>query len=136
MEILCMAVMIVLSGACWEQDYNGLPVLATAYNWESGGINCDHDCGTMATGRKTGPELVGVVAACPAKWVRLDRTAVITLGGVDYFCWDTFGSEANRKPVYHRGEWMIRIDVTKKDPASFGIRVFNNWSMRWVTEGG
>ncbi len=127
MTMMCLAVMFVFSGTCWEQPYNTMPIVATAYNWEMGGVNCDLDCGVTAIGVETSPHLVGVLAACPERWVTLYHTTILHLPVGTFWCVDNFGSVANRRPVYHRGEWVLRVDVSHHNPTNFGVRYYPQW---------
>lgn len=135
MNIICTAVIFVFSQVCQNQPYDNLPIMATAYNWNHLGLNCNEDCTTLATGINTSDELLGKVAACPFVWVRLDRPAVITIDGRDYWCLDNFGHERNRKPVYMDGQWYIRVDLALHDPIEFGVRVYEDWGIRWEWVG-
>ncbi len=80
---------------------------------------------------QTNDQLLGMVAACPASWVRLDRTAVLTIEGNEYYCYDTFGDERNRRPVYINGEWYIRVDLAIHHPREYGVRIVGNWALSW-----
>lgn len=134
MGLICAAVLFVLSGVCHEQPYDDMPLMVTAYNPFDGGINCNDDCGMFATGIEVLPEHLGNVAACPTEWVRLDKTAVITIQDNDYLCIDNFGSVDNRYPVYRRGEWYLRVDLVLDNPNEWGVRIVDDWSMRWLVE--
>lgn len=131
MTLLCTVAMLLLSGVCQEQKYQELPLLITAYNPLDGGVNCNDDCATFGTGVTITSEHFNIAAACPTEWVRLDRTAVITIQGIDYLCLDNFGSVENRYPVYVGGEWYLRIDLVLREPELWGVQITNDWSMRW-----
>lgn len=116
-----------------------MPLYATAYNWELGGINCDHDCGVTAIGVETRPELLGRVAACPSEWIGTVYTTVITLAdGSEWWCIDTFGEEKNRKPLlfnhpYYGAHWVLRVDFAVSDPLAFwhNQELLYGWSLEW-----
>lgn len=131
MTLLCTAAMLLLSGVCQEQPYRGMPLLVTAYNPFDGGVNCNDDCATFGTGITITSEHFNMAAACPTEWVRLDRTAVITIQGADYLCLDNFGDIENRYPVYVRGKWYLRIDLVLREPELWGVQIIDDWSMRW-----
>ena len=116
-----------------------MPIYATAYNWNLGGINCDHDCGEVAIGLPTSDELLDKTAACPLEWLGRITTTVVTLpDGSEWYCIDTFGSVENQRPVfishpYHGDLWVIRMDFAVSDPASFEYnqQLIYGWSVEW-----
>lgn len=131
MNLLCLAVLFVFPSSCQYQPYDEMPMIVTAYNWNHGDVNCNEECDTLATGVKATDDLIGRVAACPAAWVRLDRTAVITIYGIDYMCLDNFGAVVDRHPVYWRGEWCLRVDLALHEPKAWGVQIVGEWDIRW-----
>lgn len=137
---VCIALM--LSGALEQLQpppIENMPLYATAYNWELGGHNCDHDCGVTAIGVETRPELLGHVAACPIEWLGRVNTTVITLAdGSEWWCIDTFGAADNRRPLlfdhpYYGLTWLIRVDFAVADPWGFWLNqeLLYGWSVEW-----
>jgi hypothetical protein len=116
-----------------------MPIYATAYNWNLGGINCNEDCGEVAIGLATSDDLLNHTAACPLEWLgRINTTAVTLPDGSEWYCIDTFGSAENQQPVfishpYHGDLWVIRIDFAVSDPASFEYnqQLIYGWSTEW-----
>lgn len=53
-------------------DYNGVELAVSSYDPSEGGINCDGDCTTMASGDKVADWVLGqngvYAAACPREW--------------------------------------------------------------------
>jgi len=131
MQLICMALLFFSPDVCQYQPYDDLPLMVTAYNPMQGGINCDSDCNVFGTGIEVTPEHFGTAAACPTEWVKLDRTAVITIHGNDYRCVDNFGSVENRYPVYRNGDWYLRVDLVLEEPDLWGVQIIDGWSMRW-----
>lgn len=94
------------------------PLKISWYDPALGGINCDHDCSTMASGVKVTPDRYGITAACIAQWTRARRVVVIP--GVGRFeCLDT-GGAIQEHPGY------IWIDLMLAAPAvPFGTLVYD-----------
>ena len=116
-----------------------IPIYATAYNWNLGGINCNEDCGEVAIGLRTSDDLLDKTAACPLAWLGRINTTVVTLpDGNEWYCIDTFGDAHNQQPVfishpYHGDLWVIRMDFAVTDPLAFEYnqQLIYGWSSEW-----
>ena len=136
---LLMAIAGTVQGGTAVPPVGDMPIYATAYNWEWGGLNCDENCQVTAIGVETSPELLGHTAACPADWLGRITTTVVTLpDGSEWWCIDTFGDEANRRPLlfdhpYYGLQWVIRMDFAVSDPLAFGHNqeLLYGWSTEW-----
>lgn len=95
------------------------PLKISWYDPALGGVNCDHDCSTMASGVKVTPDRYGNTAACIRAW--MGKTVVIE--GIGRFtCLDTGGAI-----VEHPG--FIWIDLMLKEPVvPFGTLVYE-WEL-------
>jgi hypothetical protein len=111
-----------------EPPTHEIPIHMTNYNpWDEQGIlmvsgnktsQCDNDCSRTAAGFEIptkAEDLNTYVAACPFPDVGFE----ITIRGVKYFCWDTFGNEYYRAgPFFHegRGVWVYPVDILTPHP--------------------
>lgn len=148
---------------CWQlyrqpEEERRMRLYLTSYNWELGGQNCDQDCGHTAIGLRTGPHLLGKVAACPESWLGLPVwnreltqieewwTSKIIFpawtGLEPRYCIDNFGDPQNRRPVWLKhpywhsdsvGEWVLRIDMAEVDPMAFQWNqdLISGWRRTW-----
>lgn len=102
---------------------NDKPLRISWYDPKLGGINCDHDCTTMASGVKVTPDRYGNTAACVREWMG----AWIVMPGIGEFqCLDTGGAIIEH-PTF------IYIDLLLHEPlpnAPFGTMV-HNWYLEW-----
>lgn len=96
------------------------PLKISWYDPILGGINCDSDCSTMATGAKVTEERYGNTAACIREWT--GRTVVIE-GLGEFECLDRGGAI-----VEHEG--YIWIDLLLHEPlVPFGT-LEHNWYLK------
>lgn len=119
---------------CDEEFLQPDMLYLTAYSWELGGINCDHDC-SMTALVPTGPELFSHTSACPSQWLGRQSTTVVSFWDFELFCVDAFGHPDNREAVWVKGRYVYRIDVAFHPPEDFP---YNNefvpagqWSREW-----
>lgn len=83
-----------------------LPAIVVVYDPALGGINCDSDCTTIATGKLL-PEMYGVIAACHPDL--LWRTVEIAGIGI-YECLDT-GGEIGVRWSDHFQRLVLYFDI-------------------------
>ncbi len=67
------------------------PLKISWYDPRLGGVNCDGDCSTMASGVKVTPDRYGRTAACIPEWTRARKVIVIP-GAGEFECLDTGGA--------------------------------------------
>lgn len=97
------------------------PLKISWYDPALGGINCDSDCTTMASGVKVTPDRYGRTAACIRPW--LGKTVVIA-GLGEFECLDTGGAI-----VEHSTYIWIDIMATRDTAPQFGQYIYN-WSLK------
>ena len=94
---------------------NGKPLKISWYDPLLGGVNCDHDCSTMATGTKVTEDRYGRTAACIRDWT--GKTVVIPELGT-FECLDRGGA------IVEHSEY-IWIDLLLHEPlVPFGSLVY------------
>lgn len=94
----------------------GKPLKISWYDPALGGVNCDHDCTTMASGVRVTPDRYGRTAACIRSWTAARRVVVIP-GIGEFECLDTGGK------IQEHADY-IWIDLMLKAPAvPFGTLV-------------
>lgn len=108
----------------WQQKGNSTkPLKISWYDPALGGINCDHDCTTMASGVKVTEDRYGNTAACLREWLG----AWVVIPGIGEFqCLDTGGAIIEH-PTF------IYIDLLLHEPlpnAPWGTMV-DDWSLEW-----
>jgi hypothetical protein len=85
--------------------YEGVSIRMSHYDPSLGGINCDHDCSTMASGEKVASWVLGqngkYAAACPQE---IPFGTKIRVNGTTFICKD-------------RGGWINAYDIGDYDPA-------------------
>lgn len=99
------------------------PLKISWYDPLLGGINCDSDCTTMASGVKVTEDRYGNTAACLREWI--GQTVVIP-GIGEFKCLDTGGAIIEH-PDY------IYIDLLLHEPlpnAPWGTMIYD-WSLEW-----
>lgn len=103
------------------------PAVIMAYDPALGGINCDGDCTTIATGPLE-PEMYGVVAACHPDLL-YERIRIPTIG--TFQCLDTGGSigvsyneHFDRDVIY----FDILYDLEEERPPWAGMLI-SNWEV-------
>jgi len=105
----------------WQQaNRQEKPLKISWYDPILGGINCDSDCSTMATGTKVTEERYGNTAACIREWT--GKTVVIE-GLGEFECLDRGGAI-----IEHEG--YIWIDLLLHEPlVPFGTLEYN-WQLK------
>ena len=102
---------------------NDKPLKISWYDPLLGGINCDHDCTTMASGVKVTEDRYGNTAACLREWMG----AYVVIPGLGEFqCLDTGGAIVEH-PTF------IYIDLLLHEPlpnAPFGTMIYE-WGLEW-----
>jgi len=94
-----------------QPPFDQLPALITYYNPALGGINCDHDCTTVADGSIVTDASYGAWAACDASLLGV----VVMLGGVGRVeCRDTGGMVRPFWSDYWRA-WVLPFDLLAKE---------------------
>ena len=100
---------IMLMNGITRPLYNTDFMVVTSYYVPSqGGINCDEDCTTMATGKITG-DMYGKVGACPVEMLGYK----LTITGRHFTCRDTGGAiklRYDRLP-YPPYDYVVAIPV-------------------------
>lgn len=103
------------------------PAVVMVYDPALGGINCDSDCTTIATGPLL-PEMYGTVAACHPDLL-YKRILIPTIGEFD--CLDTGGSiRVNYNEHFERDAiyFDILYDLVTEIPPWAGMLI-NNWEV-------
>jgi hypothetical protein len=74
MSGMILASLMITAQVAVETSLTDYALFPYTYTPAAGGINCDGDCSTVATG-EMGPELYGWALACPGELVGYDVTA-------------------------------------------------------------
>lgn len=113
------------------------PLRLSYYNPALGGINCDHDCSTMASGDKTAWWVGGqngvYAAACPREWGWGHGTR-FTVAGLDFECRDTGGwincytaGEYDPALKTNAGREYCWVDLMLSQPVAAYGTLTNDW---------
>jgi len=112
------------------------PAVMVVYDPALGGINCDHDCGTIATGRFE-EWMYGEVGACDQSLLG----AYITFHPIDLtiYCGDTGGAikptwsqRDNRMVLYFDVLWPLETDGNKiVGEPYWNYWLIEDWSVSW-----
>ncbi len=116
--------------------HEGMPAILTVYDPALGGVNCDGDCTTVATGLLT-DEMYGVAGACPAEF--LGATVYFDDIDVSMRCVDTGGmigvawSERDQEfVVYFDALWHLSKESGKITGAPYWNQwLLPNWRIAW-----
>lgn len=124
-----IAMMLIESIVCPPSPppLTSFPAVIMVYDPGLGGINCDGDCTTIATGRLE-PEMYGVVAACHPDLL-YKHVIIPTIG--TFHCLDTGGAigvhynkHFERDVIY----FDILYDLLEDRPPWAGMLI-NNWEV-------
>jgi hypothetical protein len=103
----------------------------SVYDPALGGINCDDDCTTIATG-KLEPEMYEVVAACHP----LLLTARVNVPGVGTFhCLDTGTAIIVRWNSYYQRRvlWFdVLYNLVDQPPPDWAYWAIEDWTITWA----
>jgi hypothetical protein len=101
-------------------------IMATTYSWQSGGINCNEDCGSSAILPELKSDYLGHVAACPLDWVGYVNTTVIALwDGSEWWCLDTMAKKYQEWYWHsYTNQWVRVVDFSYRQPNEF---LYNQW---------
>lgn len=119
---------------CKAYDPETLPLWASWYNPELGGINCGGSCDYLATGRVE-DWMYGHAAACPPGWTLLYNTRVIETNMGEFECLDRGPRIVPMwREIYgpdgFEWRWVIVIDFLFHERPSWGYSVIEEWGLR------
>lgn len=115
-----------------------LPLLVTWYNPAMGGLNCDGDCSHLSLAPMH-PAFYGRAAACPAEFVGLDFTAVVSHPAIgERACLDRGGAVVvEYRYVPGVGWlWLAVVDLLEHGPHPTNWQLLYGWRMEWRETAG
>ena len=111
-----------------EKDLIDYPAVITFYDPSLGGINCDDDCTTVATG-KLEPSMYGTAGACHKDL--LGRTIVFHAIDLEMKCVDTGGMiDVAYSKYYSREVLYFDILWDADNPPEWNYWLLEKWSVR------
>lgn len=120
-------------------SYENVPLVLSEYRPSEGGVNCDSDCSTMASGDKVSSWLLGQngvrAAACPREWAFGTH---FVIANQKYECRDRGGyincyqpgdydpAYSNMyKQSYYADEAYCWVDILQDSGAAYGTRIYD-----------